>query len=89
MYLSNICVYALQPVWGLDAIINSQLSLPPYTDTQMLNKGESHFLTHLQNLFPSLHCACRNPTTKLGADTFIYKRDWKTPLSCVSSDHYF
>ena len=58
--------------WGLYAIItNSVLSLPPYTDTQMLKESETLFL-----MYPSIHCTYRNPQTEFGVNTFIYKRDW-------------
>ena len=40
----------------------------------MLKEGEMQFSTHLQKLFPSVYCAYRNPETKIGTDTFIYKK---------------
>ena len=40
------------------------------------HKGETQFLTYLQELFPSVYCAYKNTQTKFGVNTFIYKRDW-------------
>ena len=61
--------------WGLYAIIiNSELSLSPNTDTQMLNEGETHVLAYQQKLFPIVHCAYRYSQTKFAADAFVNKR---------------
>ena len=42
----------------------------------MVKEGEAHFLTYLQKLFSSVHCAYRKPQTKLGADTLICNKNW-------------
>ena len=57
-------------------IINLKLSLSPYTDTQMLKKGESDFLMYLQRLFSSVHWAYWNPQTNKNLSRYLYILKW-------------
>ena len=73
-----VCLKIAQAAGGCNKCLLSIRSYQPHHKQihKCHKEGETQFWTHLQKLFPSVHCAYRNPQTKFGATTFIYKRDW-------------
>ena len=63
--------------WDCNKLLLVRSYQPHHKQIHKLHKeGETQLLTHLQRLFPSVHCAYINLRTRVGANTFIYKRDW-------------